>query len=497
MKTHAVPDRRGMNGAAGAGLRLSCSLFVVVLVAAPCAFAQSTGTAFERPQQAASSRPFADGPGARSVGFRQDNEEAAAPEAQRRRTGTALAEVVGVNAFYWLVSRSFPWKYQDHFRVSPATWWTNLRSGFTWDRDPFFINQFGHPYQGNNYFTAGRALGFSYWEATALTTVGSLTWEMFGERTQPAWNDLVNSTLGGSAIGEVTHRLAAAVRGRRRTTAPGRLRKVAAFVVNPVGAVNRFGPSLPQAPDTVAGEIAVGTLWRAARGTPTLGRPSLFGTVRVEYGRLEDAPAGAPFDAFTFALGMDGQSGLAHGSIRGRLAARRVGTREGAPHQVVLVQGYDYQDNRLLRSGGQSVLGGLANRFRLSSSTTLTTCALAGPIVLGVIGSSTDAAGERPYDYGSGLAASLSAELSWRDHRLVRLAASRSFLRTFTGTSSTHVLGRYSIAARVPLARGAHVVLEGDRFGRTWTGPGVRERADGYHELRAGLAWAFGRQGMR
>jgi hypothetical protein len=74
-----------------------------------------------------------------------------------------------------------------------------------------------HPYQGNNYFTAGRANGLDFWESSALTAFGSATWEFFGETARPSLNDFVNTTLGGIALGEMFHRTAWLVRNTHAT----------------------------------------------------------------------------------------------------------------------------------------------------------------------------------------------------------------------------------------------------------------------------------------
>ena len=86
-----------------------------------------------------------------------------------------------------------------------------------WDLDDFLVNQVGHPYQGNNYFTAGRANGLSFWESAGITAFGSGTWEIFGETNHASLNDLVNTTLGGIALGEMFHRAAWLVRDTRAT----------------------------------------------------------------------------------------------------------------------------------------------------------------------------------------------------------------------------------------------------------------------------------------
>ena len=66
-------------------------------------------------------------------------------------------------------------------RITPKTWWANMEHGWVWDLDDFVVNQIGHPYQGNNYFNAGRSNGLSFYESAAVTAFGSGTWEYFGE----------------------------------------------------------------------------------------------------------------------------------------------------------------------------------------------------------------------------------------------------------------------------------------------------------------------------
>jgi len=45
----------------------------------------------------------------------------------------------------------------------------NLRSSWGVDRDPFLVNQLGHPYQGSMYHGFARASGLGFWESFAYT----------------------------------------------------------------------------------------------------------------------------------------------------------------------------------------------------------------------------------------------------------------------------------------------------------------------------------------
>ena len=87
-----------------------------------------------------------------------------------------------------------------------------MENGWVWDLDDFVVNQIGHPYQGSNYYNAGRANGLSFYESAAMAAFGSATWEFYGETNKASLNDFINTTLGGIAIGEVLHRVAWLVR---------------------------------------------------------------------------------------------------------------------------------------------------------------------------------------------------------------------------------------------------------------------------------------------
>ncbi len=155
----------------------------------------------------------------------------------RRSVGRAFFDTTIINVFYGVANLA---RGQVTARVTPKSWWANMEQGWVWDLDDFVVNQVGHPYQGNNYFNAGRANGLSFWESAGITAFGSGTWEYFGETNHASLNDLVNTTLGGIALGEMFHRAAWLVRDTR-ATGRGRLwKEIAATAIDPVTGVKRF-----------------------------------------------------------------------------------------------------------------------------------------------------------------------------------------------------------------------------------------------------------------
>src|SRR4029077_410175 len=132
----------------------------------------------------------------------------------RRSVGSAFLDTTVINVFYGGANLV---RGQVTARITPKTWWANMEQGWVWDLDDFVVNELCHPYQGNNYFNAGRANGLSFWESAGSTAFGSGTWEYFGETNHASLNDLVNTTLGGIALGEMFHRTAWLVRNTHKT----------------------------------------------------------------------------------------------------------------------------------------------------------------------------------------------------------------------------------------------------------------------------------------
>ncbi|HEY8118909.1 MAG TPA: DUF3943 domain-containing protein [Methylophilaceae bacterium] len=88
-----------------------------------------------------------------------------------------------------------------------STIWHNLGSSWNVDKDPFKINQLGHPYQGSMYHGFARSAGLNYWESLGYTVAGSAFWEIAGEKVPPSRNDMISTGIGGSFLGESLFRM--------------------------------------------------------------------------------------------------------------------------------------------------------------------------------------------------------------------------------------------------------------------------------------------------
>jgi hypothetical protein len=117
--------------------------------------------------------------------------------------------------------------------------WRNLTTPPEFDKDPFSVNQLGHPYQGGMYYGFARSAGLSYWESLAYSIGGSFIWETAGERTTPSINDHVSTGIGGSFVGEALFRMSSLLLegGGER---PGFWRELGAAVISPPTGLNRL-----------------------------------------------------------------------------------------------------------------------------------------------------------------------------------------------------------------------------------------------------------------
>lgn len=114
----------------------------------------------------------------------------------------------------WALAQAIPWSSNRYIRkaefakISIPSIRHNLKTNnWEWDDNKFLNNQISHPYQGSLYFNSFRSNGFNFWESVPAAFTGSLFWETVCETHVPAPNDIINTTLGGIAFGEISNRL--------------------------------------------------------------------------------------------------------------------------------------------------------------------------------------------------------------------------------------------------------------------------------------------------
>jgi hypothetical protein len=206
-------------------------------------------------------------------------------------------------------------------------------------------------------------------------------------------NDLINTTLGGIALGEMFHRTAWLIRNTH-ATGRGRLwSEIGATALDPVTGANRFltgdasrvvDKPEEMVPSGLGGFFSAGALWRGSNTgwSESTGKPFL--EMDLLYGDPTTGRSRTAYDAFTVRLRMGGGAGLSEARVRGRLLGQPFGTNRG---EFMVVQAYDFDSNDAYHYGAQSFNATTAWTANLTSRMSLWFGGWGGLTVLGAIDS--------------------------------------------------------------------------------------------------------------
>jgi len=329
------------------------------------------------------------------------------------------------------------------FDVTARTVRRNLRSSWVVDRDPFTVNQLGHPYQGSMYHGFARASGLDYWEAFAYTFAGSAFWEIAGETTPPSRNDQINTGIGGSFLGEALFRMANLVL-EQESLAPW-MREVSAALISPPVGFNRlafgdrFDAVFPSRSPIYFSRLQLGfsgqTQATEGRSTTHLHANEALADFFMEYGLpgKKDYDYSRPFDYFTFQATASSANGFENVMTRGLLLGRDY--RIGSEHRGVvgLFGNYDYIAPQTYRVSTTGLTLGSTAQWRLPHDfDLLTTLGLGlGYTAAGSIRSSA----ENDFNYGVAPQAIASMRLVFRENAALDVTLRENFITRVAGAA--------------------------------------------------------------
>ncbi len=358
----------------------------------------------------------------------------------------AAAGVIAINwltwAYDWYVQR-WPWA-----NVGIQSWGQNLRSGFVWDNDFLLDNQLAHPYHGSLYHGSARASGYGFWASVPFVAAGSAGWELLGEKIPPSLNDLINTTLGGIALGEVTYRFSSLLGAKGQRYSLGR--GLGSFVLSPVGRTQALlypagqGDVTPAQPERLAA-MAVG---RHSGHT--------FIDLFIPYGSPFDVRVTRPYDAFDFRLelGHGGTNGpVRRLEISGLLARSYLSHSVGNRSVFGLFQHFDYEDLPTMLFGAQSVSGAVLYQHQLSERSKVNLGVHLEGILLGEISSDHDFEWHRYYDLGPGAGGRVGASFIRDGREWLRFDGKLVWLHSVHGSDADHIASFVRLRAAVPLRR--------------------------------------------
>jgi hypothetical protein len=428
-----------------------------------------------------------------------------------RRVGMALLQTTGINVIYELGNLA---RGQVTARITPKTWWANMQQGMVWDLDDFTVNQIGHPYQGNNYFTAGRANGLNFYESAALTAFGSATWEFFGETNHASLNDFINTTLGGITLGEMFHRAGWLVRNTQATGKRRLWSEIGATALDPITGLNRFAsgdsarvtdkPS-DLVPSSLSGVASAGVLWRGTQESAFTAAGDPFLEVDAYYGDTNTGRSRTPYDAFWLRMRFGGGSAFSEARVRGRLFGQPIGK---SAFQFSVIQTYNYQTNDAYSTGSQAIDAAIGTTRAITKRTSFWILGWGGLTVLGAVDSLPAGVTEKPeekeptagqgvsegprfYDYGPGSDFGTLARLT-RDGREVALFFYVGrHIYSLDGVRANHFLQHGRIDLLFPLRRSLGIGTSAEFFHRRSAYQDAEQTIARYHypQLRLYLTW--------
>ncbi|WP_321426230.1 DUF3943 domain-containing protein [uncultured Bacteroides sp.] len=285
-----------------------------------------------------------------------------------KRPWRSAFQTAGLNVGVWAFDRFA--MNQDYAKISLHSIGNNISNGFVWDNDKFSTNLFAHPYHGNLYFNAARSNGLTFWESVPYSFAGSLMWEMCAEVEPPAINDFLATSIGGVALGEVTHRLSSLVLDDSKRGSSRFFREFLGTLICPSRGINRLitgdawkvrhqyykyhdYEKLP-----VKFSAAIGDRYLADDNNLFKGSNSPYVEFNVVYGDPLKETTNSPYDYFSFnsTFNISGNQPLI-GSVN--LTAKLLGKHlEPVPGHKLLVglfQHFDFYDSESVLKGSKKI----------------------------------------------------------------------------------------------------------------------------------------------
>ena len=373
----------------------------------------------------------------------------------KKRYWQAAAEVTAINVGVQLFDRYA--LNSDFAQTTLRSLKRNFTDGMVWDNDFFITNMFAHPYHGNLYFNAARTNGLTFWESAPYALGGSLMWEFLGETEPPAINDIIATSCGGMAIGEMTHRLSHTIlddrdRGFRRF-----LREAAAAIVNPIQGLHRIisGDAwrvrrdhyryhdFNQLPVDVA--FTLGWRYLADDGALFRGVHAPYLNMSLVYGTPVDGDRHTtPYDFFdvdaTIAVG-GGQPSVNSLQILGRLWSTPILDKKDMAGEFGIYQHFNYYDAKPIEDGSEltpyriSEAAGFGPGFifslpQMGALSRVEQRVFLSGILLGGTKSDYFNVIERDYNMGSGFSIKSKTQLDFG--RFGRLILNAKYFRLYT-----------------------------------------------------------------
>ena len=380
-------------------------------------------------------------------------------------------QVVAENLVLNIVDRTV--LHLEFAKTDFSTWKRTLNAGFPWnsgwewDQDRFGNNFFSHPMMGSFYYSAARTNGYNFWQSAPIVFAGSYMWKIFGENGKPEREDLINTTVDGVLLGEVTYRLSSNILDDR-TTGPERvMREILAGLINPIRGVNRLfdGKAFRRVNKEVYQKEPVNiTLFAGIHSINNQTNALLSGhndemlNIQLDYGNPFERRARKPFDFFKFRAELNfgvGRKIVDNITGYGVLLAKNL---QVGKLSMLLggFQHYDYYDTKSFELSTIAFGPGLLTKLPLSRNSDLYTNFHLGfvPFAGSSVGPVTDTSFYRDYRFAYGWEGKLETSLNISKYGTLGLLYYYYFIHAFDNTgkdeSPVNSLGNNHVSVLKP-----------------------------------------------
>jgi hypothetical protein len=389
---------------------------------------------------------------------------------------------------------------KDYAHISFSTIGYNLKpSSWTWDDDGFQTNQIGHPLHGSLFFNAFRSNGYTFWQSVPAAFAGSYIWETFSENQPPAPNDFINTGFGGVVLGEMTHRMSARLLNNHSRGLKRQMNEVLAMLINPSNGFSRITSGQwgrPSAVLTAEDSIPVGIevqtglrKYNVDNANPFKdGKFGLYGGIHLLYGDPYKYLR-QPFSHLhiTAEFGQDDSSRINIVSVYGSLTGWMIHS-EKFRHVAVLSANYEYINNAAFFYSGQSIRMNFFSQFPVRHGLDIHTAIGAGPVILAAVPDHY-LYKTRDYDYGPGIAFSLSGGLTLAGRLYYNVTYRGGWMHTTDGIATNYFLQAFTNEISIRTIGNSFIVMESGYFNLHGNYSRYQTVDKTYPYLRLSLRW--------
>ena len=384
----------------------------------------------------------------------------------------AAGEVMAINTFVLLKARYM--EDENWSKISFKSIKNNFNKGFVWDDNTFGMNQFLHPYHGSAYFNAARSNGLSFWESAPFAFGGSLIWEAAFEVELPAYNDLINTTLSGIILGEITYRISNQIIDESTVGFERFTREFTAFLINPVHGINRlfkgkmWNDGVKKGKTNLNTKLSLGVNSLFVNRKLSESYAYIFTAFDLDYGnKLSVSDHKKPFDYIKIhsEISFTNSDNIIGISASGVLWDWKIRTNKNV---LGFYKEFDYLENIVYKFTATSLAAELTNKTIFSNNSYLQSSIGISAIFMGGTNSRYSKEVLMNYNLGPGLGIRFFADLELSNSLSLNFKYKQYWIYVVNGISSNEFIGLFNLGLNYSLFKnnslGFNLVLY-ERYG--------------------------------